>query len=112
MSDSNGFPDFLTRFAEAAVPFAGVKAWMVQGERNQVIFAEFSEEVEVPEHAHLEQWEIVLSGSVLLRMNGQEKEFRAGESFFIPAGTPHSARVNAGYRAIIVFNEPDRYSPA
>jgi quercetin dioxygenase-like cupin family protein len=112
MKHLDGFPEFLTRFSQAAVPLPGVNAWMVKGDKNQVVFAEFEEEVEVPEHSHLEQWEVVLQGSVILRMNGQEREFRAGESFFIPAHAPHSATVKAGYRAIIVFNEPDRYASA
>ena len=34
------------------------------------------------------------------------------ETFFVPAGTPHAASVRAGYRAVIVFNEPDRYQAA
>jgi quercetin dioxygenase-like cupin family protein len=106
-----GFPDFLTRFPEAAVPFDGVKAWMVQGETNQVVFVEFREEVDVPEHSHTEQWELVLAGSVVLRMEGREREYQPGDSFFIPGGVSHSARVAAGYRGIIVFNEPDRYLP-
>ena len=105
------FPDFLTRFPEAAVPFDGVRAWMVQGESHQVVFVEFREEVDVPEHSHQEQWELVLAGSVVLRVEGNEREYRNGDSFFIPAGALHSARVNAGYRAIIVFNEPNRYLP-
>ena len=103
------FPEFVTGLSEAAVPFAGVRAWLVQGDRNQVVFIEFSKTVDVPEHAHQEQWEIVLSGSLHLRMGGKEREYRAGEAFFVPAGVPHSAKVQAGYRAIIVFNEPGRY---
>lgn len=103
------FPDFVTGLPEAGVPFPGTRAWLIQGDRTQAVFIEFSKEVDVPEHSHQEQLEIVLSGRVLLRMNQEEREYSAGEAFFIPAGVPHSAVVGAGYRAVIVFNEPHRY---
>jgi quercetin dioxygenase-like cupin family protein len=103
------FPQFVTDLSEVALPLAGARAWLIQGDRQQVVFMEFSQAVEVPEHSHREQWEIVLSGSVLLRVGVTEREYRAGEAFFIPAGVPHSAAVRAGYRAAIVFNEPGRY---
>jgi quercetin dioxygenase-like cupin family protein len=109
MKTTDGFPDFVTSFTEAAVPFDGARAWLVQGDRNQVAFVQFAEAAEVPEHSHEEQWEIVVAGTVLLRLDGEQRRFEAGEGFFIPAGMPHSARVSAGYRAVIVFNEPSRY---
>ncbi len=103
------FPEFVTGLPQVELPFAGASAWLIQSDCNQVVFAEFNEAVEVPSHSHQEQWEIVLTGSLLLRMDGKELEYRAGEAFFVPAGTLHSANVQAGYRAIIVFNEPGRY---
>jgi len=109
MKTTGGFPDFVTGFTEAAVPFDEARAWLVQGDRNQVAFVHFTEAAEVPEHSHQEQWELVVAGTVLLRMDGEEQRFEAGDNFFVPAGTPHSARVSAGYRAVIIFNEPGRY---
>jgi len=91
------------------VPFAGANAWLIQGDRTQVAFIEFGEAVTVPEHSHQEQREIVLSGSVRFRLGGEEREYRAGDAFFVPAHVPHSAQVRPGYEAIIVFNEPGRY---
>jgi quercetin dioxygenase-like cupin family protein len=109
MPGIDGFPEFVTGLTEADVPFGGVRAWLIQDDRNQVVFLEFSKTVDGPEHAHREQWEIVLSGSLRLRMGGEERVYRAGDAFLIPAGVPHSAEVQAGYRALIVFNEPGRY---
>jgi quercetin dioxygenase-like cupin family protein len=110
MSEIRAFPSFVTAFPEVAFPFPGVRGWLLQGGEQQVVFAEFSETIEVPEHSHAEQWEIVLSGSVQLRMGGEAREHKAGDSFAIPAGVPHAATVRAGYRAIIVFNERGRYA--
>ena len=103
------FPDFVKELPQIDFPFAGVTGWLIQGGRQQVVLVEFDEDVDVPEHSHEEQWEIVVSGSVRLHMGGKETEYEAGETFFVPAGIPHAASVRAGYRAVIVFNEPDRY---
>ena len=103
------FPDFVTRFTKAALPFESASGWFVRGDGSQVAFIEFSEATDVPEHSHQEQWELVLVGSVRLCVEGEEEEFQAGDNFFIPAGTLHSAKVSAGYKAVIIFNEPNRY---
>jgi quercetin dioxygenase-like cupin family protein len=50
-----------------------------------------------------------LSGNVVLHREGRSEEHGPGQSFLIPAGVPHAATVRAGYRALIVFNERDRY---
>jgi len=102
-------PDFVRSFPPVEVPLPGVLGWMIQGGAQQVVFLDFAETVEVPEHSHSEQWEFAVAGHVHLRMQGQTLEYGAGENFYIPAGVPHAATVHAGYQALIVFNEPDRY---
>ncbi len=109
MNGIQRFPDFVTGLTEAALPFPGAKGWFMTGDGKQVAFIEFSETADVPEHSHQEQWELVLAGSVRLVVEGQAMEHQAGDNFFIPAGTPHSARVSDGYKAVIIFNEPARY---
>lgn len=104
------FPDFVTGLTEAALPFENARGWFVSGDGRQVAFIEFTEAVDVPAHSHREQWEFVLTGSVRLSVEGEVSEYQPGDNFFIPAGAVHSARVSAGYRALIVFNEPDRYA--
>jgi quercetin dioxygenase-like cupin family protein len=110
MKPIDRFPEFVTRFTEAALPIEGARGWFVTGDGCQVAFIEFADAAEVPEHSHEEQWELVVAGSVRLSVAGQVTEFGPGDNFFIPAGVPHSARVSAGYRAVIVFNEPSRYA--
>lgn len=105
------FPEFVRAFPAIDLPVPGARGWMLRGDGRQVVFAEFDETVEVPEHAHAEQWEFPLAGKVILRMKGESIEYLPGENFFIPAGVPHGATVHAGYRAMILFNEGDRYKP-
>ena len=109
MSGENQFPEFLRSLPEVALPFADSRGWLFQGEGKQAVFIEFENESEVPAHSHAEQYEIVLAGSVVLSAENRSRHYERGDTFFIPAGVEHSARVSSGYRAIVVFNSPDRY---
>lgn len=111
MKQVNAFPAFVKTLPSIDLPFPGARGWLLQGEGQQVAFVEFIETVDVPEHSHEEQWEFTVDGSVELHMGGNSAEYAAGENFYIPAGVPHSARVQEGYKAIILFNAPDRYRP-
>lgn len=111
MADLERFPDFVQTLPEVDVPFEGARGWLLEGSAQQVVFMQFSETIEVPEHQHDDQWELALAGAVELDCGGTSRRYEGGESFFIPAGTPHSATVHAGYKALIVFNSPDRYKP-
>lgn len=105
------FPDFVTKNPEIDFPFAGVRGWLIASDRQQTVFVEFLETVEVPEHTHADQWEFVIDGKAELHREGTTEVFAAGDNFFVPAGQPHAATVHQGYKAMIVFDEPDRYSP-
>ncbi len=105
------FPEFVKNLPEIDLPVPGARGWMIQGAGQQVVFAQFDETVDVPEHSHSEQWEFALGGRVDLKMDGQVLTHTAGENFYIPAGKPHGATVHAGYHAMMVFNESDRYKP-
>jgi quercetin dioxygenase-like cupin family protein len=106
---SSVFPEPILNLPEAEIPFDGVKAYLIQGENNQIIFMEFKKDVEVPEHSHDSQWEIVLNGKVEYYENGIKHIYIKGDRFYIPKGILHSAKVYSGYAAIAYFNEKERY---
>ena len=103
------FPEPITSLPEADIPFNSVKAYLSQAETHQIIFMEFSEDAQVPEHSHESQWEIVLEGRVELSIDGAKRVYSKGDRYFIPKGVEHSARVFAGYADITFFNQADRY---
>ena len=81
----------------------------MQGEGQQVAFLQFETDADVPDHSHNAQWELVIGGQVDLRMGGETTTYRAGDTFYIPAGEAHGAKVHAGYRAVVFFDQADRY---
>ncbi len=108
---SDVFPVPITTLPLADIPLEGVKGHLLQGERQQVLFMEFSKDVELPEHAHEAQWGIVLEGRIDLVIDGKKHVYTRGDRYFIPEGVSHLARVHAGYADITYFDVRDRYSP-
>jgi len=111
MMNGSPMPDFVRKNPEVDFPFPGVRGWLIQSDRQQTVFVEFLENVEVPEHTHADQWEFVVAGKAELHREGGTEVFEPGDNFFVPAGQPHAATVHAGYQALIVFDAPDRYQP-
>lgn len=111
MNPFEEIPDFTKNLPEIDFPFEGVRGWLMSDGGQQTVFVEFLETIDVPEHVHSEQWEIPVSGQVDLKMDGETISRIPGQPFFIPSGKAHGALVHKGYKAIIVFNEPDRYKP-
>ena len=66
--------------------------------------AEFEPGGAIGRHTHPgEELSIVLEGALLLEIDGQPaRTVKAGESFFVPAGTVHAAK-NAGSGKAVVF---------
>jgi quercetin dioxygenase-like cupin family protein len=106
---SHIFPQPILNLPEANLPFAGVNAFLFQGENAQIVFMEFEKDVEIPEHSHESQWEIVLDGKVDYFEYNKKHTYKKGDRFFIPRDTKHSAKVYAGYASIAFFNQKDRY---
>ena len=103
------FPKLIRDLPKANIHFDGINAY-IQGECEQIIFMEFEKNVEIPEHSHESQWEIVLEGKVRYREDGREYIYKKGDRFFVAKGKKHSATVYAGYSSIVFFNQPDRYA--
>ena len=106
----NVFPEPVHNLPEAAVPLAGAKAYLSQSEHHQILFMQFEEDVNLPEHRHAAQMGIVLEGRIDLTVEGVSKTYSKGDRYYIPPGALHSGRIYAGYADITFFDEPDRYS--
>lgn len=103
------FPPPIVSLPEANIPISGVKAYLSQAENHQIIFMEFSEDVDLPEHAHENQWGIVLEGKIELVIDGVKNMYQKGDRYFIPTGVKHSGKIHAGYADMTFFDQKDRY---
>jgi len=105
------FPEPIRNLPQADIPFDGITAYLSQAENHQILFMEFSEDVELPEHSHEDQWGVVLAGKIDLTIDGVKRTYSKGDSVFIPKGAKHSAKIYAGYADVSFFNQKDRYKP-
>lgn len=103
------FPKPILTLPQADIPIRGVKAYLSQAENHQIIFMEFSEDVDLPEHDHESQWGIVLEGRIDLVIEGVKQTYKKGDRYFIPKGVKHSGKIFAGYADMTYFNQKDRY---
>src|ERR671917_770090 len=105
------FPDWMNDLPEPDTTFAGLEGRLLSSPHGQAVFFRATEEFEVPPHAHGAQWGIVVTGRLHLTVDGEAGTYEPGDTYDIPAGAEHSARLEAGTCIIDVFQEPDRYNP-
>ncbi|MBA84971.1 cupin domain-containing protein [Thalassobius sp. S69A] len=105
------FPGFIQRFPGLETPFAkeDVTIRALGSDDGMVAFFHFHRDVLLPPHSHLGQWGTVIEGEIELTIGDQTRVYRVGQSYDIPAGVEHSARIKAGAKVIDVFEEGDRY---
>jgi quercetin dioxygenase-like cupin family protein len=103
------FPGPISDLPEADIPLAGVTAFLSQSAEHQVIFMQFREDADLPEHAHAAQVGFVLRGRIELTVGGVRKEYTQGDIYCIPEGVSHSGKIFAGYADITFFADPRRY---
>ncbi len=106
---SEVFPDPVSNLPQADIPLKGISAYLSQSDSHQIIFMEFKEDVELPEHSHESQWGVVLEGRIDLVIDGVKRSCVKGDRYFIPQGVRHSGRIYAGYADMTFFNQADRY---
>ena len=107
---SDIFPEPICSLPQANIPIENVDAYLSQSNGHQIIFMEFIEHVELPEHSHESQWSIVLEGRIDLMIDGLVKTYSKGDRYFIGKGIKHSGKIYAGYADITFFNQSDRYA--
>jgi len=106
------FPEVITRLPEADIQLKGVRAWLLQGEKQQLVFFEMESHAQVPEHSHdYSQWGIVIDGKMELIIEGKPRICQKGDEYIIPANAKHYARFLTRSRVMDFFSERSRYRP-
>jgi len=105
-------PPFIDALHRPALPLPEdkVSARALRSDKGLVVFFTFHEDVDLPAHSHGAQWGTVLEGSMELTISGETRTVRPGDSYSIPAGAEHSARIPAGAVILDIFEEADRYA--
>lgn len=104
-------PAFIKDQPALELPFPEdvVESAAIRSDGALVVFFTFRKDMDLPPHAHGPQWGTVLDGELELTIGDQTRKLRRGDSYDIPAGVTHGARITAGTKVIDVFAEIDRY---
>ncbi len=106
------YPEVIKGLAVADLQFRGIRAWILQGERHQLVFFEMESSAEVPEHSHgYPQWGMMIDGKMQLTVDGEPRLVEKGDEYLIPAGAKHSAKFLSKSRVMDLFSEKSRYKP-
>ena len=105
------YPKFIQSLPSLDIPFPEdvVTTSAVRSDEALVVFFHIHKDIELPKHQHGAQWGTLLHGSIELTINGETKSYAPGDSWDLPAGTPHAGKLKAGSLVFDVFEEPDRY---
>jgi len=104
------FPEPILNLPEADIPLKGLSSYLLQSKNHQIIFMEFSEDVNLAEHSHASQFGIVLEGKIDLIIDGVKNTYQKGDRYFISNDVKHSGKIYSGYADITFFNQKDRYN--
>ncbi len=109
---AGGYPEVITRLPVADISVKGIRAWILQGEKHQLVFFEMEQSAQVPEHFHnYVQWGIMIEGRMELTINGKARIYEKGDEYVIPSQAKHCAKFLSMSRVMDFFSEKSRYSP-
>ncbi|MBQ7516494.1 MAG: cupin domain-containing protein [Schwartzia sp.] len=100
------FADIIDKVPSRDYGIEGLTVHVDHTSTGTVYFVSAEKEVPFPEHAHAAQWTIVVSGECRFTANGKTRTYKAGETYFIPAGLKHQITLGAGYSEVDYVDDP------
>lgn len=100
------FPDIIKSIPQKDYGIEGLIVHEDHTSQGTIFFIEAQKEIEFPEHAHEEQWTVVLSGKCTLTINGETKTYQQGDTYLIPKGVKHKITLHEGYSEVDYITNP------
>ena len=90
-------------------PHPGVKGRVVQAEHATLVLYDYAPKTVVETHKHeVEEFGVVVKGSLVMVIAGEQRILMPGDSFRIPAKTAHGARVFEDATQVVDVYAPPR----
>lgn len=102
-------PPEILALPKVEVPVAGVDGYCLQNDEKQVVFFVFEEGVSMPDHSHCAQRGMVISGEMIIDIDGESNLYQAGDHYFVPSGANHRAMFSQRTILVDMSDAPDRY---
>lgn len=94
LSEKGGIPCCFPEPIRQLPPFqCRFDAYQLSAEGCRVLFAVYPAGSDIEPHTHdTENWGVVTKGEMILTVAGDEKSYKPGDWYHVPAGAEHSAR--------------------
>lgn len=100
------FPEIIRHVPQRDYGIEGLTVRVDHTSTGTVYFVSAEKEVHFPEHAHAEQWTIVVSGKCLLTMDGATRTYQQGDTYVIPGNKKHQITLCAVYAEVDYVDDP------
>ena len=105
-------PPEILALPKIEIPVSGVDGYCLRNEEKQVVFFVFEEGVSFPDHSHCAQRGLVVSGEMIIEIEGASNLYQTGDSYFVPENVRHRALFSKQTVLIDMSDAPDRYHTA
>ena len=78
---SDIFPEPILKLPVANMPWEGVSGYLSQSTAHQILFTEYTKDVEMPEHSHGTEWGVVLEGKMEMVVEGVKRTYSKGDRY-------------------------------
>jgi quercetin dioxygenase-like cupin family protein len=102
-------PEEVLALPKVEVPIDGVTGFSLGDEEKQVIFFVFEEGVSVPDHSHCAQRGTVISGEMVLEVDGSTNLYQPGDHYHVPEGVKHRTVFTKRTVVVDMSDDPARY---
>jgi quercetin dioxygenase-like cupin family protein len=102
-------PEEVLDLPKVEVPVDGVTGFALADDEKQVVFFVFEEGVSFPDHAHCAQRGTVLSGEMVMEIEGRTNLYQAGDHYHVPEGTTHRTVFSKRTALVDMSDDPSRF---
>jgi len=102
-------PEEVLALPKVEVPYDGVTGFALSDDEKQVVFFVFEEGVSFPDHSHCNQQGTVLSGEMILEIEGQTSFYQAGDHYTVPEGVNHRTVFSQRTVLVDMSDDPSRF---
>ena len=108
----NILPPEVLSLPKVEIPVSGVTGYSLQNDEKQIVFFVFEEGVSFPDHSHCEQRGMVMSGEMIIEIEGKSNLYQAGDHYRVPGDVNHRALFSQKTVLIDMSDTPNRYRTA
>lgn len=103
-------PEEVLALPKVEVPIDGVTGFALVDDQKQVVFFVFEEGVSFPDHAHCDQCGTVISGEMVMEIEGRTNLYQSGDHYHVPEGVRHRTVFSKQTVLVDMSDDPTRFT--